>query len=81
MKQVFTVPNILTGFRLALIPVLIILFSIRQSTDVELVTLWVFTVAACTDFIDGYVAGKYHIETGPIGKRAFFLDCNRRFEV
>jgi CDP-diacylglycerol---glycerol-3-phosphate 3-phosphatidyltransferase len=63
MKQLFTVPNMLTGFRLALIPVLIVLFSLTQSTDVELATFWVFTVAACTDFIDGYVARKYHIET------------------
>jgi len=63
MKQLFTVPNVLTGFRLALIPVLIVLFSVTQSTGIELATFWVFSVAAATDFVDGYVARKYHIET------------------
>lgn len=58
-----TVPNMLTGFRLALIPVLIVLFSVTQSVNVELATFWIFSLAACTDFIDGYVARKYHIET------------------
>ncbi len=53
----------LTGFRLALIPVLMVLFSVTQTTNVELTTFWVFTVAALTDFVDGYVARKYHIET------------------
>ncbi len=63
MKKLFTIPNVLTGFRFALIPVLIVLFSMTQSTDVELATFWVFAAAACTDFIDGYVARRYHIET------------------
>lgn len=53
----------LTGFRFALIPVLIILFSAPQTTRIELLTFLVFSVAACTDFVDGYVARKYHIET------------------
>jgi CDP-diacylglycerol---glycerol-3-phosphate 3-phosphatidyltransferase len=63
MKQLFTVPNMLTGFRFALIPVLIILFSVSQTPLIELATFWVFAVAAGTDFVDGYVARKYHIET------------------
>ena len=53
----------LTGVRLALIPVLIVLFSVTQTTGMELATFWVFSVAAGTDFVDGYVARKYHIET------------------
>jgi CDP-diacylglycerol--glycerol-3-phosphate 3-phosphatidyltransferase len=63
MKQLLTLPNILTGFRLILIPVLIVLFSITQTTGIELATFWVFTVAAGTDFVDGYLARKYDIET------------------
>jgi CDP-diacylglycerol---glycerol-3-phosphate 3-phosphatidyltransferase len=63
MKQLFTVPNVLTGFRFALIPVLIVLFSVTQTTGIEMATFWVFSVAAGTDFVDGYVARKYHIET------------------
>jgi len=63
MKQLLSVPNILTGFRFALIPVLIILFSMHQTTGIELVCFVVFTVAALTDFVDGWVARRYHIET------------------
>jgi len=57
------VPNILTGFRFALIPVLIVLFSLEQSRTVEMFTFVVFTTAAATDFVDGWVARRYHIET------------------
>ncbi len=63
MKRLFSVPNILTAFRFALIPVLIVLFSIQQTTTVELWCFIVFTVAALTDFVDGWVARRYHIET------------------
>lgn len=63
MKQLLTVPNVLTGFRFLLIPVLIILFSIDQSTSIEMISFWIFTVAAITDFVDGYVARKWEIET------------------
>ncbi|MFW2365188.1 MAG: CDP-diacylglycerol--glycerol-3-phosphate 3-phosphatidyltransferase [Desulforhopalus sp.] len=58
-----SLPNLLTGFRFALIPLLIILFSIDQSKSVELWSCIVFTIAALTDFVDGWVARKYHTET------------------
>jgi len=61
--QLSKVPNILTGFRFALIPLLIVLFSIRQTTVVELVSFIVFTVAALTDFVDGWIARRYNIVT------------------
>jgi CDP-diacylglycerol---glycerol-3-phosphate 3-phosphatidyltransferase len=63
MRRLLTVPNVLTGFRFALIPVLVVLFSVRQSTTVELWSCLIFTIAALTDFVDGWVARRYHIET------------------
>jgi len=63
LKQLITVPNILTGFRFLLIPVLIILFSVEQTITIGQISFWVFTVAAVTDFVDGYVARKWEIET------------------
>jgi len=63
MKHLMTVPNILTGFRFALVPVLIVLFSIEQTVTVELVSCAVFSVACVTDFVDGWVARRYKIET------------------
>jgi CDP-diacylglycerol---glycerol-3-phosphate 3-phosphatidyltransferase len=63
MKQIFNLPNTLTAFRFALVPVLIVLFSIRQTTIVELSAFCVFVIAAITDFVDGWVARKYEIVT------------------
>ncbi len=63
MKQILTLPNILTGLRFALVPVLIILFSIKQTFTIEMVSFWVFTFAALTDLADGWAARKYKIET------------------
>jgi CDP-diacylglycerol--glycerol-3-phosphate 3-phosphatidyltransferase len=67
MEQLVTLPNILTVFRFAMIPVLMVLFSVEQTTGVELVTFFVFSVAALTDFVDGYFARKYKSETN-LGK-------------
>lgn len=61
--MMLSLPNLLTGFRFFLIPFLILLFSIDQTTSVELWSCIVFTIAALTDFVDGWVARKYHSET------------------
>lgn len=63
MKHLMTVPNILTGFRFALVPVLIVLFTIEQTVTIELISWVVFVVACVTDFVDGWVARRYKIET------------------
>jgi len=63
MIRRYSLPNILTAFRFALIPVLIVLFSVKQTTTVELWSFIVFSVAALTDFVDGWVARRYDIET------------------
>lgn len=63
MKRLFSVPNLLTGFRFALIPVLIVLFSIKQNTQVEMWSFIVFAIAALTDLVDGWIARRYRIES------------------
>ncbi len=63
MKQLATLPNILTGFRFALVPVLIVLFSLDQNTSVEMAAFLVFILAALTDLADGWYARKYQIES------------------
>lgn len=63
MSQFATIPNLLTGFRFALIPVLIVLFSVKQTFSVELASFIVFCIAAVTDFVDGYLARKYESVT------------------
>jgi len=58
MKHLLTLPNILTALRFVLIPVLIILFMVEQTTSIEMATFLVFSFAAITDFVDGYLARK-----------------------
>ena len=54
-NQMKNVPNILSGFRLALIPAFAMLFLTGQR---ELSGI-MFMLAACTDALDGYIARKY----------------------
>ena len=63
MSHLLTLPNILTGFRFALIPVLIVFFMLEQTISVQLWAFWIFTLAAVTDFADGYLARKYQKES------------------
>jgi len=63
MKYLLTLPNLLTSFRFALIPVLIIFFIVEQTKRVELWAFSIFVLAALTDFADGYLARKYQKET------------------
>lgn len=63
MQQLLTVANLLTGFRFALIPVLIVFFMVEQTTGAQLWACGIFTLAALTDFADGYVARKYETES------------------
>ncbi|MFO7845922.1 MAG: CDP-alcohol phosphatidyltransferase family protein [Balneolaceae bacterium] len=56
------VPNILSGSRLLLAPVFFFLF-IQEDLIWRGISLAVFTVAALTDFFDGYFARKYEVES------------------
>lgn len=53
--MLWTIPNILTMFRIGILPVLIVLFYI-QAPWATWTALGVYTVAALTDFFDGYIA-------------------------
>ncbi len=56
-------PNLLTGLRFGLIPVLVVLLSMEQSAWVGLLSCIVFVFAAFTDWLDGYLARKFDCET------------------
>ncbi len=60
-------PNILTGLRFALIPLLMVMLSLEQSTWLAFGAWFVFAFAAFTDWLDGYLARKFDCET-VIGK-------------
>ncbi|MDO5436448.1 MAG: CDP-diacylglycerol--glycerol-3-phosphate 3-phosphatidyltransferase [Clostridia bacterium] len=57
--NVWNVPNVLTMFRIVLIPVFVIL----QTNGRLGWALIVFLTASLTDFLDGFIARKYHLVT------------------
>ena len=54
-----TIPNILTCIRVLLIPVFLVL-AYQPSPKCAIWALVVYIVACCTDFVDGYLARKWH---------------------
>jgi cardiolipin synthase len=53
-SRVLTVPNLLSFFRLALVPVFLVLVIVRQ----DAAALVVLVVSSITDFLDGYLARR-----------------------
>ena len=64
-----TVPTILTLIRIALVPVLVLLFYVPASWS-NFACAFVFVAAAITDWADGYIARK----TGQMSRFGEFLD-------
>ena len=62
-------PNLLTVSRITLIPVLVVLFYLPFHWSYMAVAI-VFTIAAITDYLDGYIARKFSLGS-PLGE---FLD-------
>lgn len=69
MKFPISLPNILTSLRIVLIPVLVVVFYLPMAWS-YVGAAAVFTVAAVTDWLDGYLARKLQQMT-PFGA---FLD-------
>ncbi|MCM8711411.1 CDP-diacylglycerol--glycerol-3-phosphate 3-phosphatidyltransferase [Clostridium sp. SYSU_GA19001] len=57
------IPNILTIFRLLLIPAFVIVFKNSPSNNNLALSTIVFLIAGFTDFLDGYIARKYNLVT------------------
>jgi len=55
---VWTLPNLLSLFRIAIIPVLVYLLTFADPIS-GLLAAFLFLVAALTDFFDGYLARRY----------------------
>jgi len=52
------VPNILSVFRICLVPVFVIAF-IADERDIKYYAILVYAVAGLSDFLDGYIARKF----------------------
>jgi cardiolipin synthase len=57
-KRIFTIPNLLSLFRLCLIPIIIWLYSVRQD---YLLTILVLLVSGITDVADGIIARRFNM--------------------
>lgn len=68
-NDIWNIPNLLTFFRIALIPVLVFLL-LSSSELLSILSMLVFSIASITDWLDGYLARKMNIVTN-LGK---FLD-------
>lgn len=62
----FNVPNVLTTFRLLVIPIIMVML-IYTDPFINFITALLFLIATLTDIVDGYVARKYNLVTN-LGK-------------
>ena len=62
--QILTIPNMLSFFRIALIPVIVWLYVFVQSAPW---TILVFIISGVTDIVDGFIARRYNM-TSDFGK-------------
>ena len=67
---VFTIPNLLTLFRIVVTPLFFILFYYFPTRVFSLLASLLFAAASFTDFLDGYIARRWNLESS-LGK---FLD-------
>lgn len=63
-KKILTIPNILSCFRLCLIPVFVWLYSAKGA---HFWTCGILILSGLTDIVDGYIARKFHM-ISDIGK-------------
>ncbi len=60
-KDIFTIPNILSYFRIALIPVFIVLFlNAKNGVGFHIGAIVVLVVSGLTDMLDGKIARKFN---------------------
>ena len=59
MKTSFGTPNLITSFRIILIPVLVLVFYLPPMEWRYLASAVVFLLAALTDYLDGHLARKW----------------------
>ena len=62
-KEIFTVPNLLSLFRLVLIPIYVAIYLNAQSSADYYLAASILAVSCLTDMIDGKIARKYNLIT------------------
>lgn len=69
-KEILTIPNLLSLFRIALIPVYLCIYLHADSADDYILAAVILAASCLTDMIDGKIARKFNMVTN-LGK---FLD-------
>ena len=62
-KEIFTIPNLLSVFRIILIPVYAVLYMKAQVMKDYIMSAVVFIVSALTDMVDGMIARKFNMRS------------------
>ena len=57
------IPNLLTLFRLLLIPVFVLAYFLWSPSESKLFPMGIFILATASDVLDGYIARKYELIT------------------
>lgn len=57
------IPNILTGLRILVIPIIILTFYFEDRIFAHQIAALLFVLAGVTDFLDGYIARKYNLQS------------------
>ena len=63
-NRILTIPNLLTVFRILLIPVIVWLYCGKEDYPLA---AWVLVLSGATDVADGFIARKFHMVSG-LGK-------------
>lgn len=63
MNPVFNLPNSITAVRFLLAALLALMLLLEQTTWFAFWSWFVFALAACSDWVDGYFARRYKSET------------------
>ena len=69
-KEILTIPNLLSLFRLLLIPVYVVIYLRAEKTSDYIIAGIILAISCLTDFVDGKIARKFNMIT-TLGK---FLD-------
>ncbi len=62
-KEIFTIPNFLSAFRILLIPVYAVLYMKAQTAKDYIIAASVFAASALTDMVDGLIARKFNMHS------------------
>jgi phosphatidylglycerophosphate synthase len=55
MKNIYTIPNLLTAYRFAISPLLLLLLQPERGDMLSLLAFFLFLSGALTDLADGYL--------------------------